>query len=389
MIVFVKVIFIKNMDKPDSRLQSGWSFRLFFEGIDPDDSVCVAFSFLSAAGHIFFMARGPYLTKIEQTLIFQLKAAGLSNRKIAEALERSLTVVKTFLRNPKVYNIPKNEYRRRKISETGLRLMMRTAQKEEWSSKKLKDEQKLDICDRHVRRLLNDPGDMVFKRKKRTLMFTKKHMLNRVDFCRKWLRELAALATIIFSDYKKFSLDGPDGLKKCWVRKDGAQKFCLKRHSGGGKLHVWGAFWMNGRLELVFVEGSVKAVDHVALLDEHLLPHMIAHLSDGNGFTGMFQQDNARPHSAKLTQAYLRDHGVPVMKWPAQSPDLNPMENAWGMISQKIYAQGKQYNSKKALKAAIIEAWQSIEQSTLAELIKSMERRFKDCIEVNGRKTKY
>ncbi len=41
----------------------------------------------------------------------------------------------------------------------------------------------------------------------------------------------------------------------------------------------------------------------------------------------IFQQDLAPAHTAKSTKSWLNDHGVGVLDWPANSPDLNPIEN--------------------------------------------------------------
>ncbi len=38
----------------------------------------------------------------------------------------------------------------------------------------------------------------------------------------------------------------------------------------------------------------------------------------------IFQQDLAPAHTAKSTKSWLNDHGVGVLDWPANSPDLNP-----------------------------------------------------------------
>ncbi len=43
----------------------------------------------------------------------------------------------------------------------------------------------------------------------------------------------------------------------------------------------------------------------------------------------IFQQDLAPAHTAKSTKSWLNDHGVGVLDWPANSPDLNPIENIW------------------------------------------------------------
>ncbi len=54
----------------------------------------------------------------------------------------------------------------------------------------------------------------------------------------------------------------------------------------------------------------------------------------------IFQQDLAPAHTAKSTKSWLNDHGVGVLDWPANSPDLNPIENPieniWGIVKRKM-----------------------------------------------------
>ncbi len=50
----------------------------------------------------------------------------------------------------------------------------------------------------------------------------------------------------------------------------------------------------------------------------------------------IFQQDLAPAHTAKSTKSWLNDHGVGVLDWPANSPDLNLIENLWGIVKRKM-----------------------------------------------------
>ncbi|GFV32175.1 transposable element Tcb2 transposase [Trichonephila clavipes] len=61
-----------------------------------------------------------------------------------------------------------------------------------------------------------------------------------------------------------------------------------------------------------------------------LRPHVGLFL---NGLPGaIFQQDNARPHTARVAQDFLRH--FQTLKWPAHSPDLSPVEHVWDQLKR-------------------------------------------------------
>lgn len=103
----------------------------------------------------------------------------------------------------------------------------------------------------------------------------------------------------------------------------------------------------------------------------------------------ILQQDDATIHASRCTEAQLRELNINVMVWPSKSPDLNPIENLWGIIVRNVYANGKQYNNKEDLKAAILTAWDNIPLSQLQTLINSMNNRCFEVIRLAGNKTKY
>ena len=97
----------------------------------------------------------------------------------------------------------------------------------------------------------------------------------------------------------------------------------FQRQQGGQSLIVWAGFGYRGQSNIAFPEGRMNATDYQDLLDIHLL-------TLGEAIGGpfwIFQQESASIHVANSTWEWFLQNGVHVMEWPANSPDLNPMEN--------------------------------------------------------------
>ena len=67
------------------------------------------------------------------------------------------------------------------------------------------------------------------------------------------------------------------------------------------------------------------------------------------------------------------------MPWPAYSPDLNPIENLWGLMTQRVYAGGRQFDDVEELQTAVAAAWEAVSPEELTALVQSMQRR---CVKV-------
>ena len=120
----------------------------------------------------------------------------------------------------------------------------------------------------------------------------------------------------------------------------------------------------------------------VHVLKDHLLPFVETKEHE-------FQKDKAPIHVSKATRAFFQESNMQVMDWPACSPDLNLIENVWGLLSRSIYGSGRQYDSEKDLKEAIWSAWRNLDENVIKTLIFSMKNRCIDVISKKGGITSY
>ncbi len=101
----------------------------------------------------------------------------------------------------------------------------------------------------------------------------------------------------------------------------------------------------------------------------------------------IFQQNLAPAHTAKRSKSWLNDHDVGVLDWPANSPDLNPIENPWGIVKRKM--RNKRPKNADELKATVKETWASILPQQCHKLITSMPCLIEAVIKPKGAPTKY
>lgn len=101
----------------------------------------------------------------------------------------------------------------------------------------------------------------------------------------------------------------------------------------------------------------------------------------------IFQHDLAPAHSAKTTGKWFTDHGITVLNWPANSPDLNPIENLWDIVKRKL--SDTRPNTLDELKAAFEASLASITPQQCHRLIASVPHRIEAVISAKGFPTKY
>ena len=131
---------------------------------------------------------------------------------------------------------------------------------------------------------------------------------------------------------------------------------------------------------LVLCPGTMNSEKYCAVLEEHFVPFLKKLKGDP-----LFMEDNAPIHKSQFTAAWKEDHSIETIKWPAQSPDLNPIENIWAQLKQAIEKRRPREKNKAQLLVALREEWEAMREKTnLKVLVKSMPRRIKEVIKSKG-----
>ena len=94
--------------------------------------------------------------------------------------------------------------------------------------------------------------------------------------------------------------------------------------------------------------------------------------------------DNARPHRARVVDAFWAHEGIQRMVWPANSPDLNPLEHLWDQLKRAVSARINANTNPTDLAQMLEEEWNAIPQQRATRLMDTMRRRCQGFIDKRG-----
>ncbi len=284
---------------------------------------------------------------------------------------------------------------KRKISEVTLRLLKREVDKSpRISARQLKERnQKLleHVSERTIRRVLQRDLRYTYRCAWKKPIVTRRQMKNRTSFSKEgkeW--PIAKCKKILYSDEAMFSVTSNRSGKV--RRRPGSDPLDPKYICGTvkhpDKIMVWGCFGYYGKGKLIILpkNQTVNKEVYLDLISEHL--YDCFEMCRIPFSTGTFMQDGATCHTAKIIKNWFDWVGIDYIKnWPGNSPDLNPIENLWSIIKQRL--KERDTSSVPKLEAAVRDIWDNIEDTTLQNLALSVHDRFNKGISRKGRPTKY
>jgi transposase len=208
-------------------------------------------------------------------------------------------------------------------------------------------------------------------------LLTETQRVKRLTWCKQNLKR--RWKKVIFSDETSIELDRCK-IKK-WHPKGKRPYVCKTKFSR--KIMFWSAIGINCKAPIIVLRGTVNTEKYIELLESHFLPWLKEKCLD----THIFQQDNAPAHTSKRSIAFIRSQNLKLLDWPANSPDLNPIENIWSILKNAVDKRSPK--TLEELERVAINEWDKIDQQIIQKTIKSMNRRINQVLSRNGEKCDY
>jgi transposase len=336
----------------------------------------------------------PHLSKQIQQNIHSLLQQGFSTRQVANRCGVSQSTVQRLrMSNPTRIAKPLPGHPR-KLSTQDVNACIRavTSGRIETAAAatKMLHEGGSIVSDRTVHRMLNEAGLKATEKIQKPKL-SRKNVRARLHFAqqhRDWT--VADWRKVIWSDETKMNRFNPDGQGWCWTRNNNRlQPHHVKQtvKHGGGSLMIWGCMTIHGTGYMAKITGNMDQHLYKEILEDDLLETIAYYNMDPAKV--IFQHDNDSKHTAKLVQEWLNQQPFEVLDWPAQSPDLNPIEHLWAMLKRRLNQYETPPSGMTELWDRVQEQWNAITVNECERLIESMPRRIEAVLKAKGLWTDY
>lgn len=246
--------------------------------------------------------------------------------------------------------------------------------------KKLKTNDGHPVSRMTVWRVAQEAG-MKFRIRPKKPLLTRAHIAARLAFAQT-PRPIDFWDTVLWTDEASFALYSD--VRGQWTE-PGEQPEPRRTKKWPARIRIWAGISKLGKTKLIRIAKTQNSAEYVKMLKKKGLPAARNIFGDSNW---VFMQDGDGAHTAKSTRAFLRHEGISLLEpWPAHSPDLNPIENAWGIVEQSLQLVNP--NTERGLWKSMKRAWKEIDETKLCNLCGSLPRRIQSVIDNAGQSIKY
>jgi hypothetical protein len=241
----------------------------------------------------------------------------------------------------------------------------------------------IDLSRETVRRTLHEQGLIPHRQVPRSRM-TEDQQLRRLKFSQDFLTH--DWRYTLFTDEKHFTTFSPPNRRNDVIWDVRGIEYVFEKVRHPPQTRFWGGISYLGKTTLAEYEGTINTEKYIEVIKGEQAN--IYKMFGKHPF--WFQQAGATAHTSSGTQEFLRKtfaHFLKKGKWPANNPDLNVIENLWGIINDRVWAADPQGIDE--LRQLIHRTWNALEPELLQNLVDSMRERLQQCIERKGLWTDY
>jgi transposase len=326
---------------------------------------------------------------VQRAAIITLDAIGHSRAEIAQEIPCSLNTVGHWLRSWQQHRSLDDGERsgrpRCTDEETDDAIEAIADEKKFTVPKQIKNELQLECSARTVRRRLDEAG-LLGRVSRKEYAFHDRDIQRRLAFAEgyeKWT--VADWGRVIFSDETHIEVYGRS---RVWVQRPSGAAFdpqyMCERVPHSERVSLWGCFCARGVGQAEIFVGEFNAAKYVDILQHNLFQTALHFYPREHWW---FQQDNAPQHTSHLAQRWFHNHGVDLLDFPPYSPDLNPIENLWGILKARV--ESRLARTTDEVERVLKEEWEALDKELLASLAASMPTRCAAVVANHGHKAPY
>jgi len=246
------------------------------------------------------------------------------------------------------------------------------------------DLNKSNVSLRKIQYLLNDHGLKATTTQPKQM--PERALAIRLKFAQEYVKNPQFWSKVIFSDECDLY---PYKSGKLYIRRHRREHplsyYNMSTRWDKRTVKVWGCISIDGVGPLVLYDDKMDSTTLLDIFNTDLVPEY-------PGLIGtrtrpgplLFQQDNAGPHRHHDVIKWFEDNHVHKIFWPPYSPDLNPIENVWGIVQDKLNEYNRDLKTSDDVWEKSKEIWENDINQYIPQLYESMHNRIVEVIERSG-----